>query len=188
MSLTNSFSCDLVTLLEAKPYEPQVKPLWWNKKHHCAYHRNRGYLTNNYLALKGVIQKLIDDKIIEVNSLCTNEDHAAFKTPFMSHEKGESSKVNQNKLTNKKVNYAHNYDNTINMLSSFDNTINVIVIQEKHKKQPLNAITQGQASKVVLLGVTTNLDQATTSSNTAKYSLVNQLLKTLAHISIFEFL
>ena len=105
------------------------------------YHQNRGYLTNNYLALKGVIQNLIDDEIIEVNSICMNEDHEAFKTPFMSHEKGESSKANQNKSANKKVNYAHNYDNTINMLSSFDNTINFIVIKERHKKQLLNAIT-----------------------------------------------
>ena len=74
------------------------------------------------------------------------------------------------------------------MLSSFDDTVNVIVIKEKHKKQSLNAITWGQTSKAIFPRETTNLDQATTSSNTAKYSLVNQLLKTPAHISIFELL
>ena len=29
---------DLNVLPEAKPYEPQVKPKWWNEKHTCAYH------------------------------------------------------------------------------------------------------------------------------------------------------
>ena len=32
---------DLIVLPEARPYEPQVKPKWWNKKHTCAYHHNR---------------------------------------------------------------------------------------------------------------------------------------------------
>ena len=86
-----------------------------------------------------------------------------------------------------KVNYANHYDNTIGMISEFDDTVNVIIIKDKNKKQSLNAITQGQASKVVLLGENTSSDQ-TKSSTIPKYSLVNQLLKTPAHISIFELL
>ena len=39
---------------------------------------------------------LINDDTIEVNNLSNNEDHMTFKNPFMSHEKGESSKANQN--------------------------------------------------------------------------------------------
>ena len=29
---------DHITLSEARPYEPQVKPSWWNEKHLYAYH------------------------------------------------------------------------------------------------------------------------------------------------------
>ena len=31
---------ELIILLEAKPYDPQVKYLWWNEKHFCTYHQN----------------------------------------------------------------------------------------------------------------------------------------------------
>lgn len=121
-------------LPEAKPYEPQVKPKWWNKKHTCAYHLNQGHLTNNCFSLKGVVQKLINDGTIEVNNISNNEDHTAFKNPFMSHEKGESSKANQNAPSYTKVNHAHHYDNTIGMISRFDDIVNVIIIKDKHKK------------------------------------------------------
>ena len=95
---------ELIVLPEAKPYEPQVKLSWWNNKHICAYHRNRGHLTNKCFSLKWAIQKLINDGTIEVNNLSNNEDHMTFKNHFMSHEKGESSKANQNAPTHTKVN------------------------------------------------------------------------------------
>ena len=59
----------------------------------------------------------------------------------MSHEKGESSKANQNAPPQTKVNYAHHYDNTIVMISGFDDTVNVIIIKHKNKKQFSNVIT-----------------------------------------------
>ena len=74
------------------------------------------------------------------------------------------------------------------MILGFDNVVNIIVVKDKQKKQPLNVITQGQASKVVLLRLTTSLEQATTRTNISKYGLVSQLLKTPTHISIFELL
>ena len=112
----------------------------------------------------------------------------AIKNHFMSHEKGESSKAIQNAPPHTKDNYVHHYDNTINMISSFDDTVNVIIVKDKNKKQSSNAITQGQASKVILPGPMTNLDHAAVSSSLPKYNLVNQLLKTLTLISIFELL
>ena len=78
-----------------------------------------------------------------MNNFSNNEDHTAFKNPFMSHEKGESSRINHNTPSHDKVNYAHHYDNTINMISRFDDAINVIIIKDKNKKQSSNDITQG---------------------------------------------
>lgn len=123
-----------------------------------------------------------------MKNLNNNEDHTAFKNPFMSHEKGESSKANQNTPPQTKVNYAHHYDNTIGMIFGFDDTVNVIIIKDKNKKQSSNAITWGQASKIILLGPMKNPDRAAPSSSMPKYNLVNQLLKTPTHISIFELL
>ena len=34
---------ELIVLIKAKPYEPQVKPKWSNEKCICADHRNRGH-------------------------------------------------------------------------------------------------------------------------------------------------
>ena len=157
-------------------------------KAHLHYHWNRGHLTNNCFSLKGAIQKLINDGVIEVNNLSNNEDHTAFKNPFMSHEKGESSKANQNTPPHTKVNCVHHYDHTINIISSFDDIVNVIIVKDKNKKKLSNTITQGQASKVILPRPMINPDHAATSSSLPKYNLVNQLLKTLPHISIFELL
>lgn len=78
----------------------------------CTYHQNLGHLTKNCYALKEAIQNLIDNGTIEVNSLHNNEDHTTFKSPFMSHEKGESCKNKQALSSNDKFNYAHNCDNT----------------------------------------------------------------------------
>ena len=143
---------------------------------------------NNCFALKGVIQKLINDGTIEVNNFSNNEDHTAFKNPFMSYEKGESSKANQNAPPQTKVNYVHHNDNTIGMISEFDDTVNVIIVKDKNKEKSSNTVTRGEASKVILPGPVTNPDHAAPSSSLPKYNLVNRLLKTLAHISIFELL
>lgn len=83
---------ELIILPKAKPYQPQVKPKCWSEKQICAYHCNQGHITNNCYALNGSIQKLIDNGTIEVKILCNNEDHRIFKNPFMSHDKGQSSK------------------------------------------------------------------------------------------------
>ena len=75
--------------------EPLTKASWWNEFFLCAYHQNQGNLTNNCYALKGAMQKMIDDETIEVKNFHTNEDYTTFKNPFMIHEKGESStKIN----------------------------------------------------------------------------------------------
>ena len=57
-ALQSLLADELIVLPEAKPYEPQVKPRWWNDKHICAYPRNRGHLTENCFVLKGAIQKI----------------------------------------------------------------------------------------------------------------------------------
>ena len=91
----------------------------------------------------------------------------------MIHEKGKSSRANQNAPPYDKVSYAHHYDNTINMVSRFDDIINFIIIKDKNKKQSSNVVTQGQASKVILPGLVTNSDHATMSSSLPKYNLVD---------------
>lgn len=132
---------ELIVLLEAKAYEPQVKTKWWNNKHICAYHQNRGHLTNNCFTLKGSIQKLINNGTIKVNNLINNKDHTAFKNPFMNHEKGKSSRASQKELPQNKFNYAHYYVNTINMISEFDDVVNVIIVKDKNKKKSSNVVT-----------------------------------------------
>lgn len=146
-ALQTRLADELIMLSKDKPYEPQVKSKWWNDKHICAYHRNWGHLTNNSFSLKVVSQKLmvsqklINNGTIEVNNLSNNEDHTAFKNPFVSHENGESSKANQKAPPHDKVNYAHHYDNTIGVISIFDDTINIIMIKDKNKKQSSNGVT-----------------------------------------------
>ena len=106
----------------------------------------------------------------------------------MNLKRGESSKNDHNKNLDEKVNYTQSCDHTVHMISSFDDVENVITSKEECWNQHANVTTRGQASKVLFLGVTPNPNQATTSSSVAKYDLVNQLLKTLVHISIFELL
>ena len=101
---------------------------------HLCLPSKQGCLTNNYFSLKGEIQKLINDGVIEVKNLSNNEDHIDFKNPFTIHENRESSKANQNAPPQTKVNYVHHYDDTINMTSGFDDTINIIIVKDKNKK------------------------------------------------------
>ena len=59
-----------------KPYEPKVKPKFWNDNQYCIYDRNKGHKTKNYMKLKYIIQDLI-----EVDGLITNTDHKVFNEP-----------------------------------------------------------------------------------------------------------
>lgn len=181
----------IITLPDLRPYEPQVKLNWWNDSHHCEYHRNKGHKTNECMKLKHLVQDLIDDGTIKIEGPQNNEDHTAFKNPFLNHEKGKSSNSNQNqKRGNEKVNFAHTYDNMINTLSEEDNTINVVVIKEKLRKASSNVVTRGQASKITLPTIAPRIlisSQASTSSS-KQYNLVDQLQRTPAQISILELL
>lgn len=108
----------IITLPNSRPYEPQLKPPCWNDVHHCEYYRNKGHKATKCMRLKHVVQDLIDYVTIKVDGPQNNEDHTSFKTPFLNHEKGEASNLNQsNKRGNDKVNFSHTYDNTINYLS-----------------------------------------------------------------------
>lgn len=179
-ALRTLISNKIITLPEARPYEPQVNPSWWNDTHHCEYHKNKGNKKNECMRLKHVIQDLIDDGVIKVDNPQNNKDHMTFKTPFFNHEKGEPSNSNQNnKRSNAEVNFSHTYDIDINSQSGYKNKINVIMVKDKQEKETSNVVTRRQASKITLQGTTpktTCLNQS--SSFLRQYNLMNQLQKT----------
>ena len=76
-----------------QPYDPQPRPPWWNETSYCEYHQNKGHKIVNCINLRHKIQDLIDDGDIVVDGHNKNVDHKAFKEPFLTYDKGESSKA-----------------------------------------------------------------------------------------------
>lgn len=148
----------LITLPEARDFEPKVKPTWWNDNHYCDFHRNKGHQTDDCQWLKHVIEDLIDNGVITVDGHKTNELHTTFETPLPNYEKGESSTM-QNGKGKAKVNYVHTYDNMVN----------VIVVKEKQQREPAHVITR-RKSKVTLSGPTTD-----TLSISKQYSIAKSI-------------
>lgn len=103
----------------AKPYEPEVKPKWWNDYHYCEYHNNKAHKTENFIRLKHVIQDLIENGKFFVDGLVNNYDHKAFKEPLPKYDKGEAS--TSKKDEGAKINYTYtNNSNVINMIELMD--------------------------------------------------------------------
>ena len=96
-----------------RPYDPQPRPPWWNETSYCEYHQNKGHKTLNCVNLCHKIQDLIDDGDVVLDGHNKNADHKAFKEPFRTYDKGESSKEKSHKKTN--YTYANNA-NVINMV------------------------------------------------------------------------
>ena len=100
-----------------RPYNLQPWLPWWNETSFYEYHQNKGHKTENCINLHHKIQDLIDDGDIVVDGRNENINHKAFKEPFSSYEKGESSKWKPNN----KVNYTYSNDeNVINMVEPMD--------------------------------------------------------------------
>ena len=96
-----------------RPYDPQPRPPWWNETLYYEHHQNKGQKTLNCVNLHHKIQDLIDDGDLVVDGHNKNSDHKAFKEPFPTYDKGESSKSKPHQ----KVNYTYsNDDNVINMV------------------------------------------------------------------------
>lgn len=81
----------LSPLDNTRPYNPHPHPLWWNETSYCEYHQNKGHKLLNCVNLCHKIQNLIDNGDIVVDGHNTNADHKAFKEPFPTYDKGESS-------------------------------------------------------------------------------------------------
>ena len=77
----------------SQPYDPHPRPPWWTETSYCEYHQNKGHKTLNCVNLHNKVQDLIDDGALVVDGHNKNVDHKAFKEPFPTYDKGESSKV-----------------------------------------------------------------------------------------------
>lgn len=159
----------LIVLPEARSYEPPVKPNWWNDNHFCNYHQNKGHQTNDCQRLKHLIQDLIDNGTITVDSHKTNESHLAFKTPLPNYDKGEPSQLKDDK-GKAKVNYTYTYDDVVN----------VIIVKDNPSSEPINVITRSK-EKVTFPGIA-----KVPTSTSQQYNLVEQLQRIPAQISILE--
>lgn len=107
---------------------------------------------------------------ITIDGHNTNGDYETFKDPLPNYENNKGAHTN------------HIHDNVINHISTYDNQVNVIKIKDKQEHELVNVTRRAQ--KYVLKGSTS---KATTLPKT-QYSLVDQLQKTLAQISILELL
>lgn len=85
----------LITIPDNPPYEPKVKPAWWNNDEYCEYHKSKGHTIGICHKLKNVIQDIINKGDIEVDGHTSNEKHVMFKEPFPKHDKGKSKANNQ---------------------------------------------------------------------------------------------
>ena len=112
-----------------RPFDPNPRPSWWKEAAYCDYHQNKGHSTLNCFNLKDKIQDLIDDGELVVDGHNKNTDQKAFKEPFPTYEKGESS----NTQTHHKVNYTYTEnDNIISMVEPVDEEChNVITLKGK---------------------------------------------------------
>lgn len=66
----------------SRPYDPQLRPKWWNKNAYYEYHQNKSHKTNNNINMRHKIQDLIDDADIVVGGHNKNLDHKSFTEPF----------------------------------------------------------------------------------------------------------
>ncbi|GLJ07896.1 hypothetical protein SUGI_0076310 [Cryptomeria japonica] len=133
----------IITIPDFPPYEPIVKPNWWNDDEYCEFHKIKGHKIGNYHQLKNIIQDLIDRGDIEIEGHSSNQEHKMFKEPFPKHDKGKS------KATDDQTNYtraSYNYDSTINHIS-MDNYVSTIIIKDKMLENST------QRPKIILKGI-----------------------------------
>lgn len=113
--------------------------------------------------MKNLIQDLIDNGTIEVESHSSNEEQVMFKDPFLKHDKRKALKIDKNN------NYTNaTYDYTINHITKMDAHVSTITLKCKSLK--CNVTTQW--GKVTIEGVTSK----TTSSSNNQYDLVRHPL------------
>lgn len=115
-----------ITILtdKSRPYEPEVKPKWWNDDHYCDYHKKKGHKIKNCIRFKHVIQYIIHNEKVRVDGFMKNKDHTNFKKPLPKCEKGEIFKKNNGDA---KVKYTYiDNENLIHMLEPIDKSIHVI--------------------------------------------------------------
>lgn len=190
----------VITVPDFPPYEPKVKPNWWNDDEFCEFHKSKGHKTSNCHRLKNIVQDLIDRGDIEIEGHSSNQEHEVFKEPFPKHDKGKG------KVTDDQANYtrtSYNYDSTINHIS-MDNHISTITIKNKNPENSslrpkivLKGVGSSSTStsechvttrrgKITLPGTSTK--NTNLPSTKPEYDLVEQLGKTPALISILELL
>ncbi|GLJ20143.1 hypothetical protein SUGI_0365630 [Cryptomeria japonica] len=190
----------VITIPDFPPYEPKVKPNWWNDDEYCEFHKSKGHKIGNCHRLKNIIQDLIDRGDIEIEGHSSNQEHEMFKEPFPKHDKGKA------KATDDQTNYiraSYNYDSTINHIS-MDNYVSTIIIKDKaseNSTQRPKIVLKGVGSsseptsechvttrrgKITLQGAPTKITAS--SSTKPEYDLVEQLGMTPTLISILELL
>ncbi|GLJ28438.1 hypothetical protein SUGI_0559540 [Cryptomeria japonica] len=190
----------IITIPDNHPYEPKVKPNWWNDDEYCEYHKRKEHKIGNCHSLKNIIQDLIDRGDIEIEGHSSNQEHDMFKEAFPKSGKGKTKAIDEH------TNYtraSYNYDSTVNHIS-MDNYVSTIIIKDK---MPKNST---QRPKVILKGIGPSFESTsecnvttrrgkvtlqgapakTIASSTTKpeYALIEQLGKTPTLISILELL
>lgn len=115
--------------------------------------------------MKHLIQDIIDNGIITVDSHKTKESHLDFKTPLPNYDKGEPSQSKDDK-GKAKVIYTYTYDDVVN----------VIIVRDNPPSDPINVITRSKA-KVTFPGIIKD-----STSTSQQYNLVDKLQRIPAQI------
>lgn len=140
----------VITLPEVQQYEPgPFKLAWWNDNDFCEYDRAKGHKTYICYKLKNLIQDLIEqgDVTVDTNKGSTNQAHIIYKDPFVKNNQGQASgsRTQDNTTNYTKVDYEY----TINTLSEGDVVVATISINPRNK----DCAVVTRRSKVTLQGV-----------------------------------
>lgn len=86
------FQTNLIKLPDKTTYdEPNCKPPSYNENDQCKFHKIKGYMTNNCMRLKNIIQDLIEKGKVDIEhhpGSSRNRDMGIYKDPIPNHSRG----------------------------------------------------------------------------------------------------
>jgi len=162
---------NIITLPEIRPDEMQNKNgKWYRENEFCNYHRQRGHDTNKCHSLKHVVQDLIDEGKLQVEtpSQNPNQDLGIYQNPLPHHANNISSSINQ---VTHKIN--PNYTGYVSMIS---------VATRAQKSQNKQTTTTNQQSEIP------NIPRPQYPKVSVKGALQQQLKSSQVKLSLFDLL
>lgn len=142
-----------------------------------------------------MIQDLVESGEVNAERHTSNETHTSFKDLLLDYDKGNAS----NNKTDNQASYntaSYTYFNNLSECDLSQDYANVITFHENYELKQVNATTRNQA-KVTLQGVSSKPSMSQEKVTyilrsmpriSIYYNLLDQLNKTLAHISILKIL